>query len=321
MFSPTTRVLSLLELLQAHGQLSGPDLAERLRVDARSLRRYVRKLEDLGIPVLTERGRYGGYRLMPGFKLPPMMFTDDEALALCLGLQAAHALGLAVTGAADSAQGKLERVMPAGLLKKVKALKTSTAFGLKSAGPTAPTNAALLMSISQAVQAGIQVRMNYRSSGTKLSGSTLSERLIDPWGLVFRDGHWYLLGHCHLRHEPRIFRLDRMGQAELTGQTFRKPDNFDAVRQLAQGIASLPRKFQVEVLLKTDLATAQAAVFDTFGLLIPDANGVRLLGQTDSLSWFARELARLPFDFEVIDSQALRDEINRLGQRLQHNAN
>ncbi len=311
MYSPTTRVLSLLELLQAHGQLSGPDLAERLGVDARSLRRYVRKLEDLGIPVLTERGRYGGYRLMPGFKLPPMMFTDDEALALCLGLQAAHALGLAVTGAADSAQGKLERVMPAGLLKRVKALKTSTAFGLKSASPTAPTNAALLMTLSQAVQAGMQLRLSYRSTGTKLT-----VRLIDPWGLVFRDGHWYLLGHCHLRHEPRTFRLDRMVQAELTGQTFRKPANFDAVRQLAQGIASLPRKFQVEVLLKTDLATAQAAVFDTFGMLIPDANGVRLLGQSDSLSWFARELARLPFGFEVIDSQALRDEIKWLGQYL-----
>ena len=123
MYSPTTRVLTVLELLQAHGRLSGPDLAQRLEVDGRTLRRYIRKLEDLGIPVLAERGRYGCYSLMPGFKLPPMVFTDDEALAISLGLVAARGLGLAAAVAAvESAQAKLERVMPAPLKQRVRAL-------------------------------------------------------------------------------------------------------------------------------------------------------------------------------------------------------
>ncbi len=312
MYSPTTRVLSLLELLQAQGQLSGPDLAERLGVDARSLRRYVQKLEDLGIPVLTERGRYGGYRLMPGFKLPPMMFSDDEALALCLGLQAVRTLGLAGAEATETAQGKLARVMPASLQKRVHALLPNVALGLKAQEHAPRINASLLMSISQAVHVAERLSISYRTSSAQQT-----DRLVDPWGLVFRDGHWYMVGHCHLRQSSRTFRLDRVTQAVLTGEHFQQPDNFDAMRQLAQGIAVLPREFQVEVLLQTDLPTAQAAVFDTFGLLIPEANGVRLLGQTDSLTWFARELARLPFDFVVIESTGLREELNCLGQRLQ----
>ena len=99
MYHPTTRVLAVLELLQARGRLSGPELAERLEVDLRTVRRYVTMLQDLGIPVEAERGRHGGYRLRPGFRLPPLVFSDDEALALTLGLLSARRLGL-VTSAA-----------------------------------------------------------------------------------------------------------------------------------------------------------------------------------------------------------------------------
>lgn len=92
--NPTTRVLAVLELLQTHGQLSGSELARRLEVDGRTLRRYIATLEEMGIPLTAERGRHGGYRLVAGFKLPPMMFTNEETLALSLGLLAAQNLGL-----------------------------------------------------------------------------------------------------------------------------------------------------------------------------------------------------------------------------------
>src|SRR6266851_3929020 len=94
MYFPTTRVLTVLELLQSHQRLSGPELAARLEVDTRTVRRYITMLQDLGIPVEAGRGRYGFYCLRPGFKLPPLMFTNDEALALTLGLLAAHKMGL-----------------------------------------------------------------------------------------------------------------------------------------------------------------------------------------------------------------------------------
>ena len=100
MGSPTNRILAVLELLQAHGQLSGAEIARRLGVDRRTVRRYIVALEEMGIPVTAERGAGGGYALVAGFKLPPMLFTDDEALALSLGLLAASALGLGETAAA-----------------------------------------------------------------------------------------------------------------------------------------------------------------------------------------------------------------------------
>src|SRR6185503_18786909 len=119
MSQPTTRVLAVLELLQSHGQLSGAELARRLEVDRRTLRRYIATLEEMGIPITTEQGRYGGYRLVPGFKLPPMMFTEDEAQAISLGLLAARGLGLAdAAPAIESVQAKLDRVLSSAPRKR-----------------------------------------------------------------------------------------------------------------------------------------------------------------------------------------------------------
>src|SRR5258708_19197010 len=119
---PTTRVLAVLELLQTHGRMSGAELARRIEVDGRTVRRYISMLEELGIPITAERGRDGAYMLVAGFKLPPMMFTDDEALALSVGLLAARGLGLAdAAPAVASAQAKLERVMPASLKRRGRA--------------------------------------------------------------------------------------------------------------------------------------------------------------------------------------------------------
>src|SRR5437667_5621266 len=113
MYFPTTRVLTVLELLQSHQRLSGPDIAERLEVNPRTVRRYVMMLQDLGIPVEAERGRYGTYRLMPGFKLPPLMLTEDEALAVTLGLLITRRMGVSVTAAPiEGALAKIQRVMP-----------------------------------------------------------------------------------------------------------------------------------------------------------------------------------------------------------------
>src|SRR5258707_13870898 len=126
---PTTRVLAVLELLQSHGQIGGAELARRVEVDRRTLRRYIAMLEEMGIPITTEQGRYGGYKLVPGFKLPPMMFTDEEAQALSLGLIAARGLGLAdAAPAIESVQAKLDRVLPSAPKRTVAALRESVAL-------------------------------------------------------------------------------------------------------------------------------------------------------------------------------------------------
>src|SRR5260370_12233804 len=112
MSRPTVRVLALLALLQARGSASGAELAQALDVDRRTLRRYIATLEELGIPITATHGRFGGYQVIPGFKLPPLMFTDDEAVALAIGLLPARSLGLApATPAVARPKAKLARVL------------------------------------------------------------------------------------------------------------------------------------------------------------------------------------------------------------------
>ncbi|MFD0889169.1 helix-turn-helix transcriptional regulator, partial [Streptosporangium algeriense] len=142
---PATRMLAMLELLQAHHGLGGRDLAQRLGVDERTVRRYAARLAELGIPVAAERGRYGGYQLMPGYKLPPLMLTDDEATAVVLGLLAGRRLGLAAE-ATEAALAKIRRVLPATLREQVGALEETLDFTLaERAAPTPASRAALTL--------------------------------------------------------------------------------------------------------------------------------------------------------------------------------
>ena len=310
MYSPTTRVLTVLELLQAHGRLSGAELARRLEVDGRTLRRYIAKLEDLGIPVVAERGRYGCYSLVAGFKLPPMMFTDDEALALALGLLAARGLGLAEAApAVQSAQAKLERVMPRKLKIRIRALGETVTLDL-SRSVTPGDNTALL-ALSAAAHGWQRVHLSYCAADDELT-----EREFDPYGLAYRGGRWYAVGLCHLRGGLRSFRLDRVQQVQPLNAVFRPPADFNAVQHLALGLATMPRATSVRVLLHTDLQTAQRECPESIGVFQPSEAGVLLHSQTDNLAWFARQLARLPFAFEICEPPALRSVLRDCAQQL-----
>src|SRR5947209_9774570 len=202
MYFPATRVLTILELLQARQRLSGPELAERLEVNTRTVRRYVTMLQDLGFPVEAERGRHGYYRLRPGYKLPPLMFTEDEALALTLGLLAARRLGLTATApAVEGALAKVERVLPVSLLERVRAVQETLNFAFHNSGMTPRSE--VLLTLSGAAQQERRVELCYQSwQGEE------TKRPVDVYGLVYRGGYWYAVGYCHLREGLRVFRLD-----------------------------------------------------------------------------------------------------------------
>jgi len=311
MTRPTTRVLAVLELLQSQGRVSGPELALRVGVDGRTLRRYIAMLEELGIPIVAERGRFGGYALVAGFKLPPMIFTDDEALALSVGLLAARGLGLAdAAPAVAGAQAKLQRVMPPALKRRLRAIDETVALDL-SRGNASPEDNAALVTLSAAAQARQRVHLDYRSGEQQTTA-----RDFDPYGLVWRGGRWYAVGHCHLRRDVRSFRLDRVIAVRALPASFGRPDDFDALAHLARSVATMPRAHAIEVLLHTDLDRARRETFDAIGIFAPDGDGVRLSAQADSLDWFARELGRLSFDFTVLSPAALRDSVRRQGMRL-----
>jgi predicted DNA-binding transcriptional regulator YafY len=310
MSRPTARVLAMLELLQTHGGLSGAELARRLKVDPRTVRRYVVTLEELGIPITAERGRGGHYMLVAGFKLPPMMFTDDEALALAVGLQAARGLGLAEADVAVAgALAKLERVMPARLKRRVHAVGETVSIGISRA-PARGDNLALA-ALSEAAQTETRVHMRYRARR-----GVETERDFDSYGLAYRGGCWYAVGWCHLRGGLRSFRLDRVGSVRPLPMRFSRPAGFDALAHLTLSLATLPRAFSVEVLLDTDLVTARRELSPAVAVLEWTAEGVLLRGQVDSLDWFAQELARLPFAFQIRRPGALRRALEAVARRL-----
>lgn len=312
MYHPTTRVLALLELLQTHGRLSGAELAARLGVDRRTLRRYVGKLEDIGVPITAERGRAGGYALLPGFKLPPMMFTEDEALALSLGLLAARGLGLAdAAPAVASAQAKLERIMPDPIKRRVRAIGDSVSLSASGA-PDAPSGNRPLAALTEAAQARQRVLLGYRKGRDEVS-----LRRFDPYGLAFRHGRWYAVGMCRLREDMRIFRLDRVASVDALPETFERPPGFDPMAHLVRAVATLPRAFAIEVLLKTDLAAARAHLFAEAGVFEETPDGVVIHNQSDELDWFARQLAGMPFDFEIRSPPQLRAAVDECARRLQ----
>ncbi len=312
MYHPTTRVLAVLELLQSHRRMTGAELAQRVEVNVRTLRRYITMLQDLGIPIVAGRGRYGAYELIAGFRLPPMMFTNDEALALAIGLLAAKRLGLNETShTIESARAKLERVLPAELKERVQALTETILLDLDYSDT--PSSTEIMLTLSSAAQFQRRVHLRYHSRQAEET-----ERDVDPYGLVHHQGGWYVVGHCHLRNDLRSFRLDRILAAEPTETPFERPAHFDALAYLVQTMATLPRKFTFEVMLKTDLVTAQHEIMEMLGVLEQREDGLLLRGGADDLDWVARELAKLSFDFVVHKPESLRAALRKRAAELTH---
>lgn len=309
MYHPTTRVLTVLELLQSHQRMSGPELSRRLEVNTRTVRRYITMLQELGIPIEAERGRHGAYRLRPGFKLPPLMFTEDEALALVLGLLAVQRLNFSATGSSmQGALAKIERVMPETLRARVQAVQE--ALQIEGLEPGLAASSEVVMAISTAVYQQRAVWIRYGSwQGEE------TERVLHPYALVYRSGFWYTAGWCTLRNDVRLFRLDRIRQIRLLDETFSRPDTFDGVAFVNQSMAQMPGSWHVRVLLHTTLESAQEYVPPALGTLIEQLDGVLLEFYVQRLPWVAHFLSGLDVPMVVLEPAELRHELVQLSQR------
>lgn len=312
---PTTRTLALLELLQARPGLTGAEIARRLEIDERTVRRYASRLVELGIPVVASRGRYGGYRLLPGFRLPPLMLDDDEATAVVLGLIAGRSLGLATTTtgvAAESALAKLQRVLPASLRERVAAVESSLGLTLPPRGGRAPETA-IVLSLAAAAHQRRRVRIRYGSYR-----GDASERSLDPYGLVVHGGGWYVTGHDHLRGEVRTFRLDRIIGASLTDERFSPPDDFDPVRTVTESLARVPYAHEVSVVFtEVTLAEVRRRIPPTVGELSElDSGGVLLRTRAEQLDGMAKMLAGLGWPFAIQRPDELRTAVRDLARKL-----
>lgn len=316
MYQPTSRLLTVLELLQARPVISGSELARRLEVDGRTVRRYIVTLQDLGIPVEATHGRYGGYRLRPGFKLPPLLFTEEEALAVALGLIAARRSGLAATApATEGALAKMERVLPEAVRTRIQALEETIAFTETPVQPQ-PASGDALLTLSTAAHHRRRVWIRYRdAAGAK------SEREFDAYGLVYHAGRWYVVGHDHRSGEIRTFRVDRVAAVEEREATFERPPDFDAARQLEYALATLPWGEEIEVVIYAPVEQLRAWVPAHFATLEETDGGVVLRSQADDLAMAARYLIWLGHPFVVRSPAALNDELRRIAAELEVIAN
>jgi predicted DNA-binding transcriptional regulator YafY len=309
MYSPTTRLLTLLEMLQSYRQMPGAEIARRLEVDLRTVRRYIVTLQDMGIPVEAERGPYGAYHLARGFKLPPMMFTDTEAVALMLGLRVIREYRFPVEVASvEGAAAKIERVMPETLLSQVRGLQEGVVFNVTPS--PVRIEVGVLGLISESVVRRRRVFLHYQS----FQGED-SEREFDPYGVVFNEGYWYAAGYCHLRQDLRTFRLDRISGLELRDAAFERPADFDPLTYVLRSITTIAAVDQVKVLLHTSMEVARAAIPAAMGMLEEVEGGVIFRRSATQLPWVAHLLIASNIPMEIIGPEVLRAQMREIAKR------
>ncbi|WP_211121675.1 helix-turn-helix transcriptional regulator [Streptomyces yatensis] len=326
MTRPTARVLALLEILQAGGTRTVADLADRLGVDERTVRRYIGHLIDLDVPVRSVRGRYGGYRLAPGYRMPPLMLTDEEALAVLLGLVAGRRAGLVTTSvaAAESAAAKVRRVLPEALGRRLDALLATADFTAPARPVVIPETSVLLM-LAEAARDRRPVALSY----TAWKGRR-SERTVHPYGIVAHSGRWYVTGADSASGEVRTFRLDRIESATVLPGSFEVPVGFDPAARVLSGLAGVPYLHEVSLRvqgtveqvrhrLPPGLATVRELPAEEAGRTSGEGEGggwVRVQLRAERLEWVPSVLAWLDLPFVIEYPEALRGHVRALAHRL-----
>jgi predicted DNA-binding transcriptional regulator YafY len=310
--TPTARLLELLELLQTQTVATGTEIADRLGVDRRTVRRYISALHELGIPIEGQRGVGGGYRIRPGYRLPPLMLDDDEAVVVALGVVAAGQLGLA--GSSDSVEGalaKIHRVLPDGLRRRVEALEATLDF--TTTAPTgAPVTGETVLLLAEAIRRRRRLRLGYRSYA-----GDVTRRELSPHGLVVHSGRWYLAAYDHGRDDLRTFRVDRMRRASFARESaVEPPEGFDAVAYISRSLARTPWRYEVEVLLDLALDEATRRLPATLAELVEADSGTLLRMRVGSLDWMARILAGLDCSFAIHEPEELRASVRAVADRL-----
>ncbi|MEJ3744471.1 YafY family protein [Actinomycetes bacterium KLBMP 9797] len=310
MLDTSARLLRLLAILPGRPEWTGPELAERLGVTVRTLRRDVARLRELGYPVAATPGVAGGYRLAPGSTLPPLLLDDDEAVAVVLGLRTAT--GHTVAGIAETslrALGKLERILPARLRQRAAALRQAT---VPLAGQPPTVDPAALTVIAEACQSRHQITFGYQGR----AGSAAT-RTAEPHRLVHTGFRWYLVARDLDRDGWRTFRVDRIERVRSTGVRFTPHDPPDAAAFVADAVSAGPYRYRARVLIRAPAAEIVARVPPTAGVVeaVDEASCLMVAG-ADSLPFLALHIALLGHDFAVLEPPELITELRTLADRF-----
>jgi len=236
MSNAATRLITLIFLLQNHPNQKASALAEKLGVSLRTVHRYFEMLDEMGIPVYAERGPYGGFSLVRGYKIPPLVFSLEEAVAVYLGTSLVSEMwGQLYRDAAQGAMAKLENILPNEQRGEIDwARRSLVTTSLHRTDPS--TIFPVLEDLRRAAREHNRVSAVYQSAAN--TGAT--KRKVDPYALVFRAGLWYLVGYCHLRTAPRTFRVDRIQKLAVLSQSFQMPEDFDIHKYLENEFKEQP---------------------------------------------------------------------------------
>ncbi|ABX03361.1 WYL domain-containing protein [Herpetosiphon sp.] len=309
MYSPTTRLLTILELLQSHQRMRGAELASRLEISQRTVRRYVVMLQDMGIPVEAERGPDGAYYLGRGYTIPPLMINPTEALALVLGLRMIHALQFPVDATAiEGAIAKLERVMPTILLDQVRAFQEAITFHV--APPPALLQPSIVASLSVAVHTRQQVWLSYQTYN-----GDASVRVFDPYGIVYYQGYWYSVGYCHQRNDLRTFRIDRIQELKLLNQSFERPQDFDALHHMHTTLATMAGPYAVEIVFAATMEQVRHVLPPAAGTFEQSEVGIIWRRETYELTSIAHRLLQIDLPATIRQPSELKAMMHQLAAK------
>jgi len=285
MANVATRLISIILMLQRRGTLKAGELAEELGVSERTVHRYMSMLDELGIPIYSERGPYGGFSLVRGYKLPPLIFTPEEATALYLGAELVRDIwGASYFDAAVAATAKLDNVLPDALLQEVRQAQRGllvTGWLRRDYGPWAP----ILDDLRRAVARRRRTVLSYQSFRQEVT-----QRTVDPYALALQWGNWYLVAYCHLRGDLRTFRVDRIQQVETREETFEVPASFSAREHLMQMTQERPATYyRVAVRFEPEVAHVVRERYEEWQELTEQADGsVTLAFDASDLAWPCR---------------------------------
>ncbi len=303
------RLLRLLGLLQGRVDWTADDLARRLEVTPRTIRRDIARLRELGYPVEAMAGPGGGYRLGAGGKLPPLLLDDEEALAVALGLRVSMATVGGLEEASLSAMGKLEQVLPPRIRQRVEDFSEAT---VTVPGYPVRVDPVVVAVVTRASRERQRIRFSYRDAR-----GAESERHAEPLRMVHTGRRWYLVAYDMDREDWRSFRVDRMKDARPTGMRSMRRPAPDPVEMINQGVAVDVYSRSAEVILHVPIDIAQRMIPITIGRLEEEGSDrSRLLIGADEMGWLASFLVSLAVPFDVVSPDDLKAELVALGKEL-----
>ena len=304
MTAVATRLLSMIFLFQSRRRWTVAELADQLNVSERTVHRYIGMLEEMGIPLYSERGPYGGFSLLRTYNLPPLIFTPEEATVLYMGAQLVQDIfGKSFHDAITGVTAKLDNVLPDDIRQTTERTRRTLVVTTCPSRDYSPYQD-IMTTLRNCMSDGLRIRLHYHSFSR-----IETDRKVDPYALSFRWGNWYLVGFCHLRDELRTFRIDRIRHLEVISERFELPPHFDAKTYMEETMR-WDSRYAITVRMAAEAAPRMREMADDWMQVIDQPDDTVIVRfETDNLDWAAGWVLSWGNLAEVLEPRELIDRV------------